>query len=98
MKLLGCLIKGPLGCLAFLVGAGVVFVVFLPPACGNVVSQELETWFAERHEVTLAVTGEIDQTPGVDQGDRSRFARVVTQKVTDTDQRRVVLRSEGRTA
>jgi hypothetical protein len=33
----------------------VVFVVFLPPACGNVVSQELETWFAERHEGTLAV-------------------------------------------
>jgi len=55
MKLLGCLIKGPLGCLAFLVGAGVVLVVFLPPTCGNVVSQELETWFAERHAGTLTI-------------------------------------------
>lgn len=55
LRLLGCLIKGPLGCLAFLIGATVVFVIFLPPACGNLVSQELEDQFARRYEGTLEV-------------------------------------------
>jgi len=55
MKLLGCLVKGPLGCFAFLIGALVVFVIFLPPTCGNIVSQEMETWFAEHHEGSLTV-------------------------------------------
>lgn len=55
LRLLGCLVKGPLGCFAFLMGALVVFVIFLPPTCGNIVSQEMETWFAEHHQGTLTV-------------------------------------------
>lgn len=55
LKLLGCLVKGPLGCLAFLFGAIVVFVVFLPPACGNILEEEMGTWFGQRHEGTLTI-------------------------------------------
>jgi hypothetical protein len=52
-RVLGCLIKGPLGCLAFLFGAGVVFFLFLPAAGGRVLSRLVEERFAERHAGTL---------------------------------------------
>ncbi len=52
-RFLGCLIKGLLGCLAFLAGAAVVFVLFLPAAGGRVVARLLESRFAERHLGTL---------------------------------------------
>ena len=54
-RLLGCLIKTPVGCLSFLVGALVVFVIFVPPALGSLVSQQLEKWFDENYAGTLEV-------------------------------------------
>ena len=54
-RLVGCLIKAPLGCLAFFIGAAVVLVLFLPPALGGLVSDGLEEWFARRYRGTLEV-------------------------------------------
>jgi hypothetical protein len=48
-----CLVKGPLGCMAFLFGAGVVLVLFLPAACGRLLDRSLEDWFAAQHAGTL---------------------------------------------
>ena len=52
---LGCLIKGPLGCLAFSVGAAIVFVLFLPPALGRLADRSLEEWFGENHMGSLEI-------------------------------------------
>lgn len=52
-RLVGCLVKAPLGCLAFLVGALVVLVIFLPPAIGNLLRISLEDEFAERYAGSL---------------------------------------------
>lgn len=48
-RFLSCLVKGPLGCLAFALGALLVFVLLLPPALGRLVDRNLEQDFAERH-------------------------------------------------
>jgi hypothetical protein len=48
-RFLSCLVKGPLGCLAFALGAAAVLVLLLPPALGRVLDRFLEDWFAERH-------------------------------------------------
>lgn len=53
---LGCLIKGPLGCLAFLLGAGLVIVLFLPAVAGRIFDRSLEDWFHERHAGSLEVS------------------------------------------
>jgi len=52
-RLVGCLVKAPLGCLAFLVGALVVLVIFLPPAIGNLMRISLEEGFDERYAGAL---------------------------------------------
>jgi hypothetical protein len=51
-----CLIKGPLGCLAFLFGAAVVVVLLLPPAGGRLADRMVEEWFARRHHGTLELS------------------------------------------
>lgn len=48
-RLFTCLVKGPLGCLAFVVGAAAVLVLLLPPAGGRLADHLAEKWFAERH-------------------------------------------------
>lgn len=48
-RLFGCLVKAPLGCLAFFAGAIVVFVLFLPAAGGRVLPRLAEKRFAEEH-------------------------------------------------
>ena len=48
-RVLSCLVKGPLGCLFFVLGGVVVFVLLLPPALGRVLDHTLERSFAERH-------------------------------------------------
>ncbi len=48
-RVFSCLIKAPLGCLAFTVGAAVVLVLFLPPALGRLASRSFEDWFGEVH-------------------------------------------------
>jgi len=55
LRFLGCLIKAPLGCLAFFVGAAVVFVIFFPPAIGSFAARELEKWFARTHHGAIEV-------------------------------------------
>ncbi len=55
-RLLSCLVKGPLGCLAFLLGALVVLVLFLPPVLGRLADRSLETWFNQSHLGTLETT------------------------------------------
>jgi hypothetical protein len=52
-RFLSCLIKGPMGCLSFVVGAVVVFVLFMPPAVGRLLDRTLEDSFADRHEGRL---------------------------------------------
>src|SRR5688572_3200443 len=52
-RTLSCLVKGPLGCLTFLLGATVVFVLFFPPAGGRLVRGWAEEWFAEHHAGSL---------------------------------------------
>jgi len=47
-RFLGCLIKGPAGCLAFFIGAGVVLVLLLPAAGGRVIDHLAESAFAQR--------------------------------------------------
>lgn len=46
-RFLSCLVKGPLGCLAFVLGAVVVLVLFLPPALGRLLERTFEDWFAQ---------------------------------------------------
>lgn len=46
-RFLSCLVKGPLGCLAFLVGAVAVLVLFLPPALGRLLDRTAEDWFSQ---------------------------------------------------
>lgn len=53
-----CLVKGPLGCGAFLFGASVVFVLFLPSALGRLGDRGLERWFARHFEGSLEL-GEV---------------------------------------
>lgn len=48
-----CLVKGPLGCLAFLVGAAIVLVLFFPPVGGRLLDRWAEAGFAERFEGRL---------------------------------------------
>jgi hypothetical protein len=52
-RTLSCLVKGPLGCLTFLLGAALVFVLFLPPAGGRLARGWTEEWFDEYHHGTL---------------------------------------------
>ena len=54
-KLVGCLIKGPLGCGAFLFGASIVSIFLLPNACGRLASEELEESFAKAFAGRLEV-------------------------------------------
>ena len=55
-RVVSCLVKGPLGCLAFLLGVLVILVLFLPSALGRWADHSLESWFAKRHEGTLQLT------------------------------------------
>jgi len=52
-RFLSCLVKGPLGCLAFVLGAGVVTVLFLPPVGGRLVDRGLVEWFGENYQGKL---------------------------------------------
>lgn len=54
-RLLGCLIKGPLGCASFLIGAVVILILFLPSACGRMARKDLEELFNEHFEGELTV-------------------------------------------
>jgi hypothetical protein len=47
-RFLGCLIKGPAGCLAFCVGAVAVAVLLGPAAGGRVFDRVAERWFEQR--------------------------------------------------
>ena len=51
-----CLVKGPLGCLAFLFGASFVLVLFVPAVVGRLVERGLERDFAERFAGSLEVS------------------------------------------
>lgn len=53
-----CLVKGPLGCGAYLFGASVVLVLFLPSAGGRLGDRVLERGFARHFEGTLEL-GEV---------------------------------------
>ena len=55
-RFLSCLVKGPLGCLCFALGAAGVFVVLLPPALGRVLDRFVEGWFAEHHAGSLELS------------------------------------------
>ncbi len=55
-RFFSCLIKGPLGCLFFALGAVVVIVLLLPPALGRVLDRTLERWFEERHAGSLELS------------------------------------------
>jgi|RhiMethySRZTD1v2_1073278.scaffolds.fasta_scaffold239884_1 hypothetical protein len=55
-RVLSCLVKGPLGCLAFLVGASVVLVLFLPFAAGRLTDRLVEEWFAEHYHGALELS------------------------------------------
>lgn len=48
-----CLVKGPLGCLAFVVGAAIVLILFFPPVGGRLFDRWVEAGFAERFEGRL---------------------------------------------
>jgi len=52
-RVLSCLVKGPLGCLAFLIGATVVTLLLLPPVGGRFLDRLLEEDFAAEHEGSL---------------------------------------------
>ena len=52
----GCLVKGPLGCLAFLFGASFVLVLFVPAVIGRLLERGLERDFGERHAGSLEVS------------------------------------------
>jgi len=53
LRALGCLIKVPLGCLGFLFGGAVVFVLFLPPSLGELLPDKLEEAFDDAFEGQL---------------------------------------------
>jgi hypothetical protein len=53
-----CLVKGPLGCAAYLFGALIVTVLFLPASAGRLADRGLEGWFERRFEGTLEL-GEV---------------------------------------
>lgn len=55
-RVLGCLVKGPLGCLAFTGGALLVFVVFMPRTCGRMLEEDFERSFSENHAGSLQIT------------------------------------------
>ena len=48
-RFLTCLVKGPAGCLAFLLGAAAIGVLLLPAAGGRVLDRMGEGWFADHH-------------------------------------------------
>ena len=52
-RFLGCLVKGPLGCLAFLVGAVLVLVVLAPSTLGDLLTTHVAEEFNEAHAGTL---------------------------------------------
>jgi hypothetical protein len=54
-KFLGFLIKAPLGCLGFLIGGGIVAVIFAPPSVGNLLRGKLEESFDERYAGSIEV-------------------------------------------
>lgn len=45
LKLMGCLIKVPLGCLGFLLGGTTMLVLFLPPSLGKLLHDQFEAKF-----------------------------------------------------
>ena len=49
-----CLVRAPLGCLAFLLGASVVLGFLLPAALGSVIEPAWEQGFAQAHQGTLS--------------------------------------------
>jgi len=57
-KALGCLVKGPLGCLAFVLGAFLVSATFMPLACGRALGETAEKKFGSAFAGTLEV-GEV---------------------------------------
>ena len=59
-RFFSCLIKGPLGCLAFAVGAAAIAILLLPPALGRWIDRRVERWFEERHGGSL----ELDSAEG----------------------------------
>ena len=50
---LGCLVRGPLGCLSFLAGAAIVVVLLLPTSVGRFTGPSWEESFARGHQGTL---------------------------------------------
>jgi hypothetical protein len=54
-RLVGCLVKGPLGCASFLIGAAAIFTLFLPWACGRTARRDVEELFTEHFEGELAL-------------------------------------------
>ena len=54
-RLLGCLVKGPLGCAAFAAGSLAMLVLFLPPTCGRYGQRELERAFDAHFEGSLDI-------------------------------------------
>ena len=54
-RLLGCLVKGPLGCLAFLLGLFGVLVIFGPKAIGSRLASLLEKHFESTYAGSLTV-------------------------------------------
>ncbi len=54
-RLLGCLVKGPLGCLAFVVGMLVVFVIFSPRVLGNLFATSFVKHVNTTYEGTLEI-------------------------------------------
>ncbi|MSR62225.1 MAG: hypothetical protein EXS08_07260 [Planctomycetes bacterium] len=52
-RVLSCLVKGPLGCLAFVLGAAVVTLLLLPPVGGRFLDRLLEEEFAAEHQGSL---------------------------------------------
>ncbi len=49
----GCLVKGPLGCFAFLFGSFVVLVLFLPFTIGELLTSDISESFSRRRAGTL---------------------------------------------
>lgn len=54
-RLLGCLIKGPLGCAAFAAGSLAMLVLFLPPTCGRYAQREVERAFDAHFQGSLDI-------------------------------------------
>jgi len=51
-----CLVKGPLGCLAFLFGASLVLVLFVPAVVGRLFERGVERDFAGTHAGSLEIS------------------------------------------